>query len=83
MRMSVATLAALCTLAVSSAFAQDSAAVSPGINSVLVDNAHVRVVKSTFAPGQKEGTHTHPAGWYIVTKGGDLLITTAEGKTSH
>ncbi len=63
--------------------AQDSAKVSPGVNTVLVENAHVRVVKSTFKPGMKEGTHTHPAGWYIVTHGGDLKVTAADGKVSH
>ena len=65
------------------ALAQDAAKVSPEVNKVLVDNAHVRVVRSTFAPGQKEGTHTHPAGWYIVTRGGDLKVTTADGKVTH
>ena len=63
--------------------AQDAVKVSPQINQVLVDNAHIRVVKSTFAPGQKEATHSHPAGWYIVTQGGDLLVTPAAGKASH
>jgi quercetin dioxygenase-like cupin family protein len=65
------------------ALAQDSAVVSPSINHVLVDNAHVRVVKSTFKPGASEGTHTHPAGWYIVTKGGTLKITKADGTSEE
>lgn len=66
-----------------SAFAQDSVKVSPSINQILVDNAHVRIVKSTFKPGAKEATHTHPAGWYIVTQGGTLKITKADGKTEE
>lgn len=68
-------------LAASAAVAQDAAQVSPAINSVLVDNAHVRVVKSRFKPGAAEATHTHPAGWYIVTHGGMLRITHADGTT--
>jgi quercetin dioxygenase-like cupin family protein len=60
--------------------AQDSAKVSPNVNQVLVDNAQIRVVKSTFKPGTKEGVHTHPAGWYVVTHGGTLKITYADGK---
>jgi quercetin dioxygenase-like cupin family protein len=65
------------------AMSQDAAQVSPAINHVLVDNAYVRVVKSTFKPGAAEGTHTHPAGWYIVTKGGTLKITHADGKSDE
>jgi quercetin dioxygenase-like cupin family protein len=65
------------------ATAQDSVKVSPSVNTVLVENAHVRVVKSSFKPGMKEGTHSHPAGWYIVTHGGDLKVTAANGKISH
>ena len=61
------------------ALAQDAVKVSPAINTVLVENEHVRVVQSTFKPGAVEGTHTHPAGWYIVTKGGTLKITRANG----
>ena len=45
------------------ALAQDPVKVSPAINTVLVENEHVRVVQSTFKPGAVEGTHTHPAGW--------------------
>ncbi len=65
------------------ALSQDAVQVSPSVNHVLVDNAHIRVVKSTFKPGAAEGTHTHPAGWYIVTKGGTLKITHADGKTDE
>ena len=56
--------------------------VSPAVNKALVDNAHVRVVQSCFAPGQKEGTHSHPAGWYIVIQGGELKVTAADGKVT-
>ena len=65
------------------ASSQDAVQVSPSVNHVLVDNAHIRVVKSTFKPGAAEGTHTHPAGWYIVTKGGTLKITHADGKVDE
>ncbi len=65
------------------ALCQDAVQVAPSINRVLVDNAHVRVVKSTFKPGAAEGTHTHPAGWYMVIKGGTLKITHADGKTEE
>ncbi len=62
------------------ASAQDVVQVSPATNKVLVDNASVRVVQATFKPGAKEGVHTHPAGWYYVTKGGTLKVSYADGK---
>lgn len=83
MQRCVSVLLLLAFASANPASAQDPVAVSPDVNAVLVDNAHVRVVRSSFAAGQAEGVHTHPAGWYIVTHGGDLLITAADGKESH
>jgi len=68
---------AACAAAVS---AQDVLKVSPATNKVLVENEHVRILQSTFKPGAKEGVHTHPAGWYYVTKGGTLKVSYADGK---
>ena len=69
------------TLLGAAATAQDVVQVSPATNKVLKDNAYVRVVESTFAPGAKEGMHTHPACWYYVTQPGKLRITHADGKS--
>ena len=63
-----------------SAFAQDVLKVSPATNKVLVENQYVRVLESTFKPGAKEPLHTHPAGWYYVSKAGTLKVTYANGK---
>ncbi|HYB63839.1 MAG TPA: cupin domain-containing protein [Steroidobacteraceae bacterium] len=63
-----------------SAFAQDVLKVSPATNRVLVENQYVRILQSTFKPGAKEPMHTHPAGWYYVTKAGTLKVTHADGK---
>ena len=60
--------------------AQDVASVSPATNKILVENQYVRVLQSTFKPGAKEGVHTHPAGWYYVTKAGTLKVSYADGK---
>jgi quercetin dioxygenase-like cupin family protein len=75
----VSTTAGLLLLA-GTAFAQDVLKVSPATNRVLVENQHVRVLQSTFRPGAKEPMHTHPAGWYYVTKAGTLKVTYATGK---
>lgn len=63
-----------------SALAQDVLKVSPATNKLLVENQYVRVLQSTFKPGAKEPMHTHPAGWYYVTKAGTLKVTYASGK---
>ena len=47
---------------------------------MLVENQYVRVLQATFKPGAKEPMHTHPAGWYYVTKAGTLKVTYASGK---
>jgi quercetin dioxygenase-like cupin family protein len=68
------------TLVSAAAFAQDVVKVSPATNKVLVENQYVRVLESTFKPGAKEGQHTHPAGWYYVTRAGKLKVSYASGK---
>lgn len=62
------------------ALAQDVLKASPGTNKVLLENQYVRVLQATFKPGAKEPMHTHPAGWYYVTRAGTLKVTYASGK---
>ena len=79
MRTFISVAAGLLALA-GSAFAQDVLKVSPATNKLLVDNQYVRVLESTFRPGAREPLHTHPAGWYYVTRAGTLKVTYASGK---
>jgi len=67
------------TFVCGAARAQDVAKVSPATNKVLVENAYVRVLQATFAPGAKEGLHTHPASFYYVTMPGKLKVSYADG----
>lgn len=60
---------------------QDAVKVAPDHYKVLVENEHVRVIENTLPPGAKDATHTHPAGWYYVTKPGTMKVTHADGKT--
>ncbi len=60
--------------------AQDAAVVAKDHYRVLVDNANVRVVENTLKPGEKDATHTHPAGWFYVTKPGTMKVVHADGK---
>ena len=73
-------LALLTLLAASAALAQDAVKVASDHYKVLVDNAQVRVVQNTLGPGEKDGIHTHPAGWFYVTQGGKMKVVTADGK---
>ena len=62
-----------------SALAQDVTRVAPQTSTVLFENAHIRVVRSHFQRGAVEAPHSHPAGYYIVTRGGALRVTFANG----
>ena len=64
----------------SSASAQDVVAVAPTHTRVLVENAQVRVIESTLPPGAKDPFHTHPAGWYYVTRPGTMKVVYADGR---
>jgi len=64
-----------------SALAQDVMAVAANHYVVRVDNADVRVIENTLAPGQIDPVHTHPAGWYYVTKPGKMKVVHADGKS--
>lgn len=63
-----------------SARAQDIVAVSPAHARVLVENERVRVIESTLPPGAKDPMHTHPAGWYYVTRPGAMKVVYADGR---
>lgn len=60
----------------------DVMTVAPEHYTVLVDNADVRVVKNTLAPGDKDDFHTHAAGWYYVDQGGSMKVVQADGTES-
>lgn len=68
-------------VASSPAFAQDVMQAAPEHYKVRVDNADVRVVENVLAPGEKDGTHTHAAGWYYVTRPGKMKVVHADGKS--
>ncbi|MFL5618490.1 MAG: hypothetical protein ACJ79A_08880 [Gemmatimonadaceae bacterium] len=63
-----------------SAHAQDIVAVAPSHARVLVENAQVRVIESTLPAGAKDPMHTHPAGWYYVTRPGTMKVVYADGR---
>jgi hypothetical protein len=62
--------------------AQDVVKVAPEHNKIILENADVRVIENTLAPGEKDAVHTHPSGWYYVTKPGTMKIVFADGKVT-
>ena len=63
------------------AAAQDPVAVSPDRFTVLLDNAHVRVVEYVLQPGERDQWHTHPPKVSYVVSGGTLRITTEDSQS--
>jgi quercetin dioxygenase-like cupin family protein len=75
-------LASAATIGLASlAAAQDVMTVAKDHYRVLVDNPQVRVVENTLLPGQKDPFHTHPAGWYYITKPGTMKVVFADGRS--
>lgn len=56
--------------------------VAPDHYKILFENDQVRVLENTLAPGEKDPTHTHGAGWYYVTSPGTMKITFPDGKVA-
>lgn len=70
-------------LAVTSAPAQDVAAVNPKTIKVKLDNDRVRVMDASLPPGVKEQMHHHPASIVYVLAGGKIRNHAADGKTNE
>jgi len=70
----------LLLLCVAIAQGQDAVKVAPAHYQVKVDNAQVRVIENTLAPGEKDPMHTHAGGWYYVTKPGTMKVVHADGQ---
>ena len=63
------------------ALGQDAVKVAPDHYKVLLENDHVRVIENILPAGAKDAMHTHPSGWYYVTRPGTMKVVHADGKT--
>jgi quercetin dioxygenase-like cupin family protein len=59
----------------SAAFAQDPVKVDPTHHKVVLDNADVRVLRITFAPGEKAPEHEHPNSVAVFLSDGTNRLT--------
>lgn len=64
-------------------FAQDPVKVDPAHHKVEIDNADVRVLRITFAPGDKAPLHDHPNSVAIFLAGGTNRLTTPGQKPTE
>lgn len=83
MRTSTCLLLALSVFAPRLGFAQDPVVVDPAHHKVEIDNADVRVLRITFAPGEKAPEHAHPNGVAVFLSGGTNRLTTPGQKPTE
>jgi quercetin dioxygenase-like cupin family protein len=63
--------------------AQDPVKVDPTHYKMLIDNAAVRVLQISYAPGSKSVMHEHPDSVVVVLNGGKTKFTTPDGKSQE
>ena len=63
------------------AAAQDAVKVAPQHYKVLIDNASVRVLKITYAPGAKSAMHSHADAMLVSLQDSKTRFTLPDGKT--
>jgi quercetin dioxygenase-like cupin family protein len=68
-------------LTAGTAMAQDPLTVGPNIYHKIFENARVRMMEVTFAPGDSIAMHGHPDHAVYVVTGGTLRVTNSDGKT--
>ena len=66
-----------------SASGQDPVGVAPGLYKVEIDNAWVRVIRTTRAPHQKSPMHSHPATVVVCLTDSHQRVTNANGTVSE
>jgi quercetin dioxygenase-like cupin family protein len=63
------------------AFAQDPVSVDSKHYKVVLENDQVRVLRITYAPGEKSVMHDHPASVAVFLTDADGKFTLPDGKT--
>ncbi len=75
--------AAVLSLVVTSALAQDPLKVEPKHYQLRFENEHVQVVNIHYGPHEKSEMHEHPGGVVVVISGGHLKFTDQNGKVTE
>src|SRR5436190_21171919 len=74
-------LAALSVVGASPALAQDPVKVDPKHYKVEFENEQVRVLRISYAPGEKSVMHQHPNSVAVFLTDGNVKFTTPDGKS--
>lgn len=69
------------SFAVPAAYAQDPVKVDPKHYQVEFENEHVRVLRITYAPGEKSVMHEHPGAVAVFFTDGETRMTLPSGET--
>jgi beta-alanine degradation protein BauB len=72
-----------CVLLASSAWAQDAVKSNPTHYKVVFENASVRVLRISYAPGAKSTMHSHPDTMVIPLSTAKVQFTGADGKSQE
>lgn len=75
--------AALASVAVGTALAQNPTKVEPAHYKLAFENETVQVVDVHYGPHEKSGMHDHPGGVVVVITGGHLRFTDQHGKSQE
>ena len=76
-------IVALWVTSAMSAYAQDAVTVDPKHYKVELENEHVRILRITYAPGEKSVMHRHPANVAVFLTDGKARFTTPDGKSQE
>jgi quercetin dioxygenase-like cupin family protein len=74
-------MAALWVIGAGPAFAQDPVKVDPKHYKVEFENEQVRVLRISYAAGEKSVMHEHPASVAVFLTDGQVKFTTPDGKS--
>ncbi len=83
MRTTTCLVIGMCLCAPRSGFAQDPVKIDPAHHKVELENADVRVLRITFAPGDKAPEHEHPNGVAVFLSGGVNRLTSPGQKPTE
>jgi quercetin dioxygenase-like cupin family protein len=71
----------VCLLSASTARAQDAVTADPQHYKVEIENDQVRVLRATYAPGEKSPMHRHAPHVFVFVSSGHFRFALPDGKT--
>jgi quercetin dioxygenase-like cupin family protein len=61
--------------------ATDAVSVAPNLYKVMADSLGIRILETTYKPGDSSAMHSHPDNAIYVVQGGKATFTTKDGKS--